>query len=240
MIIYRLILVCVLTCLFSAGLYAADKVSFKADDGLRIYATYFAAEKSKAPIIICFHMAGSNKGEYGAIAPLLIVKGFNVLSVDLRSGGPAFGQINETAKQLKKPADIGAALPDMRAAVTWARRHNPKSKIILWGSSYSASLAIVLATEDKRVSAVLAFSPGEYFQEGIVAAAAAKISVPLFVTSSKSEVDSVQAIYDAATAQKTQFTPKRAGRHGSSALLLSATETAEYWKAVDEFLFALK
>jgi pimeloyl-ACP methyl ester carboxylesterase len=50
----------------------------------------------------------------------------------------------------------------MEEALAWARSSGNNGKVLLWGSSYSAALVLVLAAEHHdEVGGVLGFSPGE-------------------------------------------------------------------------------
>lgn len=230
----------------SVGMISAEPVTLTAADGVKIAGVVTRPEKARAMILL-FHQAESGKDEYALIAPRLAEAGYATLRIDQRAGGAMFGG-NDTAKALgvapghvASAAEYMAAKPDLEAALAWAG--GQKLPVILWGSSYAASLALVVASEHPdAVKAVLAFSPGEYFDDkGVVARAAAKIAVPLFVTSAQEgrEIDAARAVIDAApAADKTQFVPKTGGVHGSSTLLRPRNpEGAEpAWKAVLAFL----
>lgn len=216
-------------------------VSLQARDGVTISGLVYEARQPKG-IILLFHQAGSSKAEYATIAPKLAAAGFTALAIDQRSGGTLYGP-NETVSQLGKPATYEDAKADLEAAFEWALpRHLP---IILWGSSYSAALVFEVGAEHlNQVSAILAFSPGEYLdRSGAVARAARRVQVPIYVTSS-SDADEVQAgreILSAAPARvKAQFVPKF-GVHGSSTLIETRNPkgAAENWNHVLAFLSAL-
>jgi dienelactone hydrolase len=220
------------------SMMAVTPVNFMADDGLTVSGTYYRADNPKA-LILLFHQAGSSKDEYATIAPRLVEMGFAALAVDARAGGGMFGK-NETAARTTTPATYGDALHDLDAALTWARTMNVP--VIVWGSSYSSSLVFELAAKrPKDVSAVLSFSPGEYLgPRNPVAAAAAKVSVPVFVTSASdpAEVAAAKAIFDAVPAKaKTRYVPET-GIHGSSTLIVTrnAAGAAANWDAVAAFL----
>jgi pimeloyl-ACP methyl ester carboxylesterase len=70
--------------------------------------------------------------------------------------------------------------------------------VILWGSSYSASLVFLVAAEHPNsVRAVLAFSPGEYFDgPTTVRDRAAHVSAPIYVTSAsdRGEIEAARII----------------------------------------------
>ena len=224
----------------------AEPVTFQAEDDLQITADVYRPATPSSTTIVLFHQAGSSRGEYRDIAPRLARKGFVALAVDQRSGNAFAGVVNETAAKAKaegKPTGYTDALPDLEAAIRFAREALGAGTVVIWGSSYSASLALVLAGRDPKLAdGVLAFSPGEYFKgKPAVAKAAARIRVPVFITAARSEAKQWAGIYRAirAAAPKTGFTPEGDGRHGSSALIQSRSDAvAEYWAAVDGFLDA--
>jgi pimeloyl-ACP methyl ester carboxylesterase len=135
----------------------------------------------------------------------------------------------------------------MLAALELARKKNPGSKIILWGSSYSSALALRIAGEQpKLVDGVLAFAPGEYFvrfgkPDDWITRSAKKIEAPAFITSAKDEAPKWQGIYDAIPGDtKTKFIPETKGNHGSRALWKKFDDNGEYWKSVEGFLGQFK
>jgi dienelactone hydrolase len=216
-------------------------VRLQAQDGVLISALHYEASRPKA-VILLFHQAGSSKAEYATIAPRLAADGYSALAIDQRSGGALYGP-NETASRLNRPATYEEAKLDLMAAYDWAlSRHLP---ILLWGSSYSAGLIFEVAAEHAdQVSAILAFSPGEYLEtEGEVTHAAARVRVPIYLTSSSdaNEIQAGHAILSASPARiKTQFVPKF-GVHGSSTLIEARNPkgAAENWDHVLAFLAAL-
>jgi dienelactone hydrolase len=218
---------------------ATEPVTLTAADGVKVYGTWYRAEQPKA-LILLFHQAGSGSGEYATIAPKLVAQGYSALAIDQRAGDGMFGE-NRTAKELGREAGYLDAKPDLEAALAWAK--DKKLPVLVWGSSYSAALVFLVAAEHPgEVAGVLAFSPGEYLgTEGMVKAAAAKVSVPVFVTSAKDdkEIADARAIESAVpAANKTQFVPQKGGVHGSSTLIpaRNAAGAGENWDAVLAFL----
>jgi dienelactone hydrolase len=224
----------------------AEPVTLTAADKVKVFATYYGTGDESKPIVLLFHMAGANGAEYATIAPRLNALGFNALAVDQRSGGRAFGRANKTVTALGHSTAYRAALPDLQAALDWARA-NHAAKIIVAGSSYSASLVFLLAADNPgRIAGLMAFSPGEYLgHANTVGAAAAKLEdVAVFVTSAsdRGEIAAARAIVDAVPGRaKTQFVPKRAP-HGASALREDANPAGykEAWAAVERFLNGLR
>jgi dienelactone hydrolase len=214
---------------------------FSAADGVVVTADLYAPHPPAAPMIVLFHQAGYSRGEYRPIAPRLNELGFNALAVDTRSGEASQGVGNDTAASacgLGKPMTFVDAVADMRAAIVEARKH-AQGKLLVWGSSYTSALVLVLGGE-LGADGVLAFSPGEYFTDlgkpkTWVADSAARLSVPVFITSAKSEHDAWAPIA-AHIAHVTTFVPDTAGHHGSSTLWPAQPDRDAYWTAVTTFL----
>ncbi len=225
---------------------AAETISFTARDRVQVFADYYPAQSAAQPLILLFHQAGSNRGEYATIAPMLVALGFNALAIDQRSGGSAGGRVNETVQHLGRSTGFGEALADLEAAVSWAKSSGHGGKLIVWGSSYSAALVFLLAANHKdEIAAILAFSPGEFLGgANDVRRAAAQVSAPIFVTSAKEagEIAAAKAILDATPSTvKTQFVPHLAGIHGSATLRAERNPkgAGENWDAVKSFLSKL-
>lgn len=225
---------------------SAEPVTLTAADGVKVAGVYTGVDKPKA-LILLFHQAESGKDEYATIAPRLATWGYASLRIDQRAGGALFGG-NETATGVGvKPGHVAtsaeylAARPDLEAALAWATAK--KLPVILWGSSYSASLVFLLAADHPGdVKAVMAFSPGEYFDDKtLVARAAARVKAPVFVTSAQDghEIDEARTILAAVPGKdKEQFVPKQGGVHGASTLLRAKNKDGAEpaWAAVIAFL----
>lgn len=214
-------------------------VTIRAADGVAVHGTYTPAPRPRA-LILLFHQAGSGKGEYATIAPRLAAAGYASLAIDQRSGGSMFGP-NKTVAGLGRSASYLDAERDLEAAFAWGRRRGPP--VVLWGSSYSAALVLRLAARHPReVSAVLAFSPGEYLgAPALVRQAASGVRAPVFATSSAAgaEIAAARAILAASPAAfKVQHLPSGAGVHGSSTLIRARNPrgAADNWRAVLAFL----
>jgi dienelactone hydrolase len=222
---------------------AREQITLTASDGVKVYADFYPAGSNSQPYILLFHQAGSNRAEYAPIAPRLVKLGFNCLAIDQRSGGYLWGQQNETVRHVGHNGEYLDVLKDMEAALAWARSSGNKGKVLVWGSSYSAALVFVLAAEHHdEVAGVLGFSPGEYLDSpNAVHEAAAKVTVPIFVSSANDhdEIAAANSILAVAPAQKkTQFVPRVAGVHGSSTLREDKNRAgeSENWRAAEEFL----
>jgi cyclophilin family peptidyl-prolyl cis-trans isomerase/dienelactone hydrolase len=222
-------------------------VKFASADGLEVTGDlYMAHEDKSTPFIVLCHQAGWSRGEYREIAPKLNELGFNCVAIDQRSGSKVNGVKNETAiaaeKEGKETTCVDAE-QDIIAAINWAKENHATGKVILWGSSYSAALAIRIAGENpKLVNGVLSFAPGEYFERfgkpnDWIQTSAEKIKVPVFITSAKKEKPKWSAIYRAIRGgSKSSFVPQTDGNHGSRALFAKFQDSKTYWLNVRGFL----
>ncbi len=221
-------------------------VQFRAWDKVIVTADVYAPKPAKAPFIVLFHQANYSRGEYTEIAPKFNTMGFNCMAVDLRSGEAVNGIVNETwkyADSLGMETRFTDAYSDVRAAVSYVKNKYPGTKIILFGSSYSASLVLKYASDfPDGISGVVAFSPAEYFSRygwsrTIITTSSAKIKCPVFVAANANEKDRSQEIYNAVPGQnKTLYVPETGGKHGAKTLWETFPESTGYWNALKGFL----
>jgi dienelactone hydrolase len=220
---------------------AGEKVTLSAADGVTVYGEYWGTGDRAMTLVLLFHQAGSNRGEYAPIAVRLVAEGHNALAIDQRSGGSRWGQSNKTVRQLGHSTGFGETLPDLEAALAWARSSGHTGPVLLWGSSYSAALVFLVAAKHPReVAGVLAFSPGEYISGASIRGAAAKLNIPVFVTSAsdREEVAAARDLLDAVPAARKEQLVPRQGVHGSSTLRADQNPKGaeENWHAVSAFL----
>lgn len=219
-----------------------EKIQFNSKDGLLMTADYYPIANPKALILLC-HRSHCNRGEYRETAPKLNALGFSALAIDQRSGMKVFGVINETsalAKDQGLPTGYLDARQDIEAAVDYAFELNGHSPIIILGSSYSASLALLIATTSDKIRAVMAFSPGEYLKNVIVADEIKTLAVPVFATGAMKEMEDVNSVMrHIDPAYVTLFTPQVNGFHGSKTLWNSVEGYETYWKALEQFITSI-
>jgi len=241
----RFILLCLV--LLLPGVALAEPVTLKAADGVQVFGEVWRApdrpDGAKPPVIVAFHQAGSNHGEYAPIAPRLVAAGFTVLAIDQRAGGELFGTRNKTVDTLGHSADFAAALPDLEAALAWGRQTAAGAPVIAIGSSYSAALVFLLAAKHPgELAAILSFSPGEYLGgTDTVHQAARQLTIPVLVDSAKSadEIAAAKSLLAAVPAAgKVQIVPQAGGVHGASTLRADRDPAGaeENWRGVLAFL----
>lgn len=218
---------------------AQKTITFPSKDGLTITADVYESDRKNPYIILC-HQARSGRGEYKEIAPRLVKLGFNCLAIDQRSGGESNFVLNETAnlaKQKGLPMDYLDAEQDILAAMDYVAGIS-KEKMLLFGSSYSASLVLKIANKDDRVKAVIAFSPGEYFGSALnVKKAIAGFDKPAYVASSASEAKFViEMLSDVKSVQVKRFAPVSGGEHAAKSLFKTSKEHDQYWLTLFSFM----
>jgi dienelactone hydrolase len=214
-------------------------VTFPSLDSLTVTATIYHAGKNLPVMVLC-HQANYSRGEYTESALMFNKLGYNCIAIDQRCGKAINHIENQTAKAADAknlPTEYLDAEQDIVAAINYASRLYGRN-VTLVGSSYSASLVLKIAAQNPNVDAVIAFSPGEYFGDDLSVAQAVKtLNKPVFITSSKNEVDDCKLIFDAIpSTNKTQFIPQTHGYHGSKALWAVNNSSKEYWAAVKVFL----
>lgn len=216
-----------------------QKIFFNSKDGLKITADFYPVEKPKGFILLC-HRSHCNRAEYRETAPKLNLLGYSCLAIDQRSGMKVWGATNETkdrAKQKGLPTGYMDAKPDIEAAIDYAYELNNKKPIILFGSSYSAALALLITSQTKKVKATIAFSPGEYLKGVNLSNEIRGISKPIYVTSPKAEIKQVTEVIKAVGLDFiTHFKPEVAGFHGSKTLWEAVKGYKTYWASLEKFL----
>ncbi|WP_262695956.1 alpha/beta hydrolase [Kordiimonas aquimaris] len=236
----------------AVGLKAQDigeVVNFDSSDGTIITGYWQQVNAGhETPTIILFHMGGASaRGEYAEIAPILNAEGFNTLAVDLRGGGDRLGAPNQTMQRLGN-VDIPYCdtYPDLEASLDWVKNKN-LGAVIVWGSSYSATLGIqLIAKNGDDVVAALAFSPAS---GGPMAACRPdafldQLTVPLLTFRPSIEMEYGSVIEQAKLfrAKRLPYIEVKDGVHGSRMLLKSSTgvEMDTAWGRVFAFLQAIQ
>jgi len=231
---------------FCLSLSAQKKVTFWTKDSVLITADLYETENNTADYIILMHQEGYSRGEFKEIGSKLIKLGYNCLAIDLRIGEEVNYVVNETVSRLKSTGKQYSMLDtrlDLNASIEYIYTLEKLPKITIFGSSFSASIALISATEDDRVNAVIAFSPGEFFEPDIsVNNAIRNLSKPSFIACPKSEYVYVEKLLSkVSTDNLTFFSPERGeGLHGAKTLWWESATRNEFWLSLLFFLNDLK
>ncbi len=185
-LIYSRLICIVFSIIFIQGIFGQRTVSFSTNDGVEITAdVYF--QNIRYPFIILCHGLESSRGEYQFIANKLTNLKYNCMAVDLRVGGESNFVHNETVRNLGDECHTYSnSLKDIDAAIDYAY-YKTKLPVILLGNNFSASLCFISAKNNKKVRAVMGFSPGEYFKDINVSNSLKAFDKQLFICSNKSE-----------------------------------------------------
>ena len=224
--------------------FCQHKVTFFASDSLRITADLYLKDYNY-PFILLFHQSGYSRGEYAGIADKLLNLDYNCLAVDLRSGGKINYIKNETAPRVQNK-NMSYRLIDSRkdilAAIKYVRKYN-NIPVILFGSSYSASLCMIVGKNNESVNAVVAFSPGEYFEPGIsVKSTLKEFDKPLFISASENEYSYILEMLDFAPENVLTLYKHKEGNdcHGAKVLWESSEASKECWLELLMFFRKIK
>ena len=226
--------------------FKGKEISFPSIDSLEITADLYLTDQESSTYIILCHQAYFSRGAYRSIAPKLNELGYHCLAIDQRSGYKVEGIKNKTCKKASKankPRKYKDAIPDVEAALLYAKKELKAKKIILWGSSYSASIVIYLGSKyPNEIDGIMSFSPGEYFtiNDQKISSFANKVTCPVFVTSAKKEQKKWNNIYNQISSKKSYFLPSKGGFHGSKTLWPKKKGNEVYWKSVRDFLATIK
>jgi len=225
----------------------SKEIQFKTSDNITVFGDLYTNGKDKTTILL-FHQGGSNaRGEYGPIIPQLLDLGFNVLAIDQRNGGQVYGKYNRTVAQFNNlEYSYCEAYLDLSHALDYLIMSGYVGKKVLWGSSYSATLAIQLASKrSESIHGLLAFSPasGGPMKACLPSKYFEKIKTPFLLLrpAKEMEIESVKAQYDLALSFKHSVHIAANGVHGSSMLIADRTENPvdQTWKVVIDFLHGI-
>jgi len=187
---------------------AADNSKVKAD----LY-----MQNNRLPFILLFHER-ENSDEYSRLSSRFLNLNYNCLSVTVRNSGTR------------------VACMDIEAAIAFSKKIID-SPVILLGSTRCASLCLLSARGNNDVRAVIALSPGEYFQPAIKISDEIKnIEQQVFVAATPGEFPYVKQMFTAGRENITLFRPeKNTGFHGSAVLGDLNPSYSEYWFALMMF-----
>jgi pimeloyl-ACP methyl ester carboxylesterase len=195
--------------------YSADSTKIRGDLYLRDY---------NLPFMILCHSETADRSEFYSIAPRLLNLNYNCLAIDMGTNG-------------SHNFSLTRAQTSLRAAIAYVRRFN-SLPVILFGSSWSASLCLLESAANPQIRAIVALSPGEYFQPGITMSdTMEKINQPVFICGTRAEFSYLQKMVEKRPAgELTLFQPEKGkGVHGAAALTGKDITGDEYWFALMMF-----
>ncbi|SHG28510.1 alpha/beta hydrolase [Flagellimonas flava] len=225
-----------------------SEISFYTPDSIQIFGDLYELDRQGKTILL-FHQGGSNaRGEYAPIIPKLIKEGYNILAIDQRVGGQFYGSYNRTLANIPTNGfDDGYGYCDaynnLETALDFIMEAGFTGDKIIWGSSYSAALAIHLAhNRQQDINAVLAFSPasGNAVKDCLPNKYFETIKIPLLLLRPPHEMEreNSKAQSDLAKTHGHQTYVPKSGVHGSSMLVAErvGSQVDDTWKVVLSFI----
>lgn len=243
-----LVLISSLALAMPTSAQAPSRHLLRSSDGVSVPAWWFATPADAGTVIALFHQGGaSGRAEYDPIVPRLREAGHRVLVIDQRRGGTTFDGVNELASTFDpETTSYCDALPDLEAALDFALDQAGGAGVVLWGSSYSAALAIVLGhRRSDDVVGIVALSPasGEPMDGCRPDDVAESLTVPLLVgrPAGEMEIESVASQLERFHAAGHRTFVADPGRHGSSMLVEErvGADVEAAWTVVLDFLGSL-
>ena len=224
---------------------SVDELELVTSDGITLYAyQHLVDDAGDRPLVLLFHQGASNaRAEYGPLLPQVVDAGFDVVMVDQRRGGSRFGGINRTVEALgDREFSYCDTYADVEAVLAHARTLTD-APVVVWGSSYSATMVLKLAAERPgEIDRVLSFSPasGEPMAGCDPGDFAADVEVPVLVLRPRNEAEIPRLAEQLAWFDELGFRTHVAdpGVHGSSMLNPARVESdvSHTWTVVLDFL----
>ena len=228
-----------LSVVFSGSLFSQtgrSKIQLLSQDSILITTELFMRSDS-LPFLILLHEQGSSRGEFFDFVPRFHKMNFNCLVPDLRNGGNSNIITNETAsraKDLNKIISPEAVLADINTVVNFAYEKSNK-KVVIMGAGANGSLALISAKNPKKISAVVAMSPGEFFKPDIeVENELENIQIPVLITCTKAERPYIEQMVSNIDGEvKSIYTSETdSSQNGTRALKTDSDMSLEYWLTI--------
>jgi alpha-beta hydrolase superfamily lysophospholipase len=215
-----------LSLLFAATASAAQRVTFRTDDGVNLAATWYEPATRPGPAVILVHMLSRSRREWEAVAQRLSSEGIGALALDLRGHG-------ESSPGPPGPpdrVDYSAMVLDLRAARRFLAQRSDvqQARVGVAGASLGANLAALLASTDPSIVSLALLSPSLDYRGLRIEAAARKVTRPMLLVAGD---DDPYASRSARELQKAGGGPRellilKGAGHGTAMLGRDPTLTA--------------
>ena len=142
----------------------AERVTFETADGVRIAGTFHAAAKD-APTIICLPMYRHERKTYDRLVAPVVLKGINVLAIDLRGHGDSAPELADRVKN-RDATLFNAMHEDVAAAVRFLEEKKgcDRTRLGIVGASVGCSVAVdYTCRHPGDVRAVVLLTPGSKY-----------------------------------------------------------------------------
>lgn len=189
-------------------------VMTEASDDLTLVGDVYPSDTNDAPVIILFHMLGSNRGAYDPIIPDLHNAGFMILNVDMRGHGDTGGS---------QVWDL--AIEDVDIWVTWLQENefSTENGLFMMGGSIGSNVALIGCANEPDCVGAIALSPGLDYrglqpESSIIEGLAERATLLVASHNDFYSADSVQQMFVNAIGEISARI-YRGGSHGTSLFL---------------------
>lgn len=154
-----------------AGAEGAERVSYQAEDGLRIVADFYApSQGGPAPVVLLLHQFNGSRAQWADLIPDLLRLGYAVLAPDLRSFGESTVVLRNDSEQEYELANLDDMLVDVAAAIEYLKTRSEvdAGAIGVVGASVGGNLAYVSSGAFPEVKTAVSMSPNASPQGGVL------------------------------------------------------------------------
>ncbi len=141
---------------FGSAQGRSQRVSFRAEDGVLLAATWHEPSSRPAPAVILLHMLSRTRRDWEPVASRLASEGIGALVVDFRGHGDSGGHVNRG-----EGLDFSPLVLDVKAARRYlaGRSDVQPSRVGVAGASLGANVAALHAASDPSVASLALLSP---------------------------------------------------------------------------------
>ncbi len=203
--------------LLTAGVSAAtQRVTFRADDGVTLTATWYEPSSRPGPAVILVHMLHRSRRDWDAFASRLASEGIGALALDLRGHG------DSQAWGTGEPPDYSLLVQDVRAARRYlaSRSDVQPGRVGMAGASLGANLAVLEASGDSSIASLALLSPSLDYRGLRIETAARKVAGPVLLVASDDDPYALRSAHElqkAGGGTRELIVPSHAG-HGTTML----------------------
>ncbi|MBN1809089.1 MAG: alpha/beta hydrolase [Planctomycetes bacterium] len=181
---------------------SAESFSCSTDDGWLISGSFFPAPPASAPasrVLLLLHMLGRDRSTMLPLVDAAVRSGIPCCSIDLRGHGESTSRNGSpsTVSAFSPGPDFLAMQNDVSAALGFLKDSKgfQSSQVVIIGASIGANVALLCASSDKSIPAVVLLSPGVVFRGvGTLTPAASYGSRPLMLVSAADDEYSASSV----------------------------------------------
>jgi dienelactone hydrolase len=145
-----------------SGPGAPERVSYQAEDGLRIVADFYAPlEGEPAPAVLLLHQLNGSRAQWAELIPDILQWGYAVLAPDLHSFGESTVILRDGSEEEYELTDLDDMLLDVAAAIEYLKTRSEvdAEAIGVVGASVGGNLAYVASGAFPEVKTAVSMSP---------------------------------------------------------------------------------